>query len=637
MLPLLAGDPQEIGPYRIVGRLGAGGMGVVYAAVDGAGQRVAVKLVHEALSIDLEFRRRFSREISVLRGVEGACLARMFDADPGTERPWLATEFIPGPTLEQHVQAEGPVTGDALTGLAAGLAEALVAMHAAGVVHRDLKPSNVILSPQGPRLIDFGIAKVLDETSMTHTGTLIGSPGWISPEEYGDGRAGTPADVYGWALLVLYATTGEPPYGTGRPEVLAYRVREETPDIATVPEELREIVGRALAKDPAERPTADEALVAVTASRPDAEDDQARESFDITSFIQRTWVLPQQEAPENTDWPQSGPLAAASPTPSVPSAPEPEPEPAASASPTGPIAAQSIAVRPTGVGKLPDDQRLVMVARRSGPSWVHAYVATAAAVTVIAVAAIVATSSAERSTPTAAAQTPSAPPVTTPASLPTVTPSPSLTPTPLPEPVPTRTPKKRKPRFTGKRVSFQGITTVLPKGWRMFAVGKDYACIESPRSVGSGGPWDFTCRPDAMALVVRSSNDGWPGFGIQDNEFGFMWGQHVPCLTGGSVIRDPYGSYAEPGGDAGFYYGIDPYGSRLVHSGLAKMGDGRKAYYREWQVACEVNLVYTMKIWHLPQSKVSLYVLSARPEDGKGHRQIIASMDLRGYRHAAKV
>ena len=167
MLPLLTNDPREIGPYRVVGRLGAGGMGMVYAGMDAAGRRVAVKLVHEVYSLDLDFRRRFSREISVLGEVQGACVARVLGSDSGTERPWLATEYIAGPTLEQHVQTDGALTGDALYGLAAGLAEALVSIHAAEIVHRDLKPSNLILATDGPRLIDFGIAKVLDGASVT--------------------------------------------------------------------------------------------------------------------------------------------------------------------------------------------------------------------------------------------------------------------------------------------------------------------------------------------------------------------------------------------------------------------------------------------------------------------------------------
>jgi hypothetical protein len=177
----------------------------------------------------------------------------------------------------------------------------------------------------------------------------------------------------------------------------------------------------------------------------------------------------------------------------------------------------------------------------------------------------------------------------------------------------------------------------LPKGWRMVIVDADIACVESPRSGGAGGPWDFSCSPDSMAIALKSSKNDWPGLGIEDSEFGFMWGQHVPCLAGGGVIRNPYGKYADPGGEAGLYYGIDPYSSRLVDSGLARMGDGRKAYYREWQVACDVNLDYTMKVWYLPTSKVALYVLSAHPQDVKGYEQVIASMNLRGYKQAAKL
>ncbi|WP_328854116.1 serine/threonine protein kinase [Microbispora hainanensis] len=612
MQPLLTGDPRRIGPYLVVGRLGAGGMGVVYAAVDGSGRRVAVKLVHETLSVDLEFRRRFSRETSVLAGVEGACLARVLDSDAGTERPWLATEFIPGPTLEQHVQAEGPLTGDALYGLAAGVAEALVAMHAAGVVHRDLKPPNVICSPQGPRLIDFGIAKVLDSTSMTHTGTLIGSPGWISPEEYGEGHAGTPADVYGWGLLVLYATTGEPPYGTGRPEVLAYRVREQIPDLQAVPEDLRDLVGRALAKDPAQRPAAADVLAAVTETWQGEE--PGTEPGDVTSFIQRTWVLPLHEAP---GWPEVR-VAPAPPTKVL----RPE-EPA-----TAPAAVES-----AGAVSGADGAPVTVVARRSGASWIHAYVATAAAVTLITVTAIIAASASERSTPAVSQAAPAAS-VPAPATTATATTVPVTTATATPTPA--ESPKK-KPEAESRRVSFKGVSLTLPKGWRMTTDGDDRACVESPRSGGADGPWDFFCRPDSMAVELTSTKDDWPGFGIEDSEFGFMWGQHVPCLTGGGVLRDPYGSVSEDEGEAGLYYGIDPYASRLVHSGLAKMRDGRKAYYREWQVACEVNLTYTMMIWYLPQSKVAFYVLSAHPEDRKGFRQIIASADLRGYKHAAKL
>ncbi|MEV7968898.1 protein kinase [Sphaerisporangium sp. NPDC088356] len=456
---LSAADPHEIGPYRVVGRLGAGGMGMVYAGVDRAGRRVAIKLVHEALSTDLEFRRRFSREISVLTEVDGACVARVLGSDSGTERPWLATEFIAGPTLEQHVRAEGPLTGDALYGLAAGLAEALVAMHAVDVVHRDLKPSNVILSPRGPRLIDFGIAKVLDDTAMTHTGMLIGSPGWISPEEYGDDPVGTPVDVYGWALLVLFAATGEPPYGAGRPEVLAYRVREETPDLTGVPEGLSALVGRALDKDPDSRPAADDVLAAVTRTWRAKEKEQV--APDITSLIQRTWVMPKHEM---SDWPEPPTPALSTLPPAVPptllASAVPATGPAALrsgrpvADPTKPASGVDPAV-PQGAGtllasgmpQLPSIGQAV----KHGPSWLHAYVVTAVAVTLIAVTAIIANSSSGRSTmaaaslPTIPTSAPSA------AALPSI---PASTAT-ASSPAPTKT-AVRKPLFKGKVVSFKG-------------------------------------------------------------------------------------------------------------------------------------------------------------------------------------
>lgn len=606
MQPLSAGDPHEIGPYRVVGRLGAGGMGLVYAGVDSAGRRVAIKLVHEALSTDLEFRRRFSREISVLTEVDGACVARVLGSDSGTERPWLATEFIPGPTLEQHVRAEGPLTGDALYGLAAGLAEALVAMHAADVVHRDLKPTNVILSPQGPRLIDFGIAKVLDGTAMTHTGTLIGSPGWISPEEYGEGPAGTPADVYGWAMLVLFAVTGEPPYGTGRPEVLAYKVREEIPDLEAVPEGLRELVGRALDKDPDKRPAADDVLAAVTETWRGEEGEREPAVPDITSLIQRTWLMPQEET---ADWLEPADAAALPPAAAT--------GPAAlvsSATPTGPVA-----LRVPGALQVPGAGQVMVVAKRHGSSWFHAYAVTAAAVTAIAVTAIIVNSASERSTPVAA------PTALHPVRARTAT-------TPIPAPMKTAL---KKPRFTGKAVSFKGIRMTLPKDWRLLRIRRDLACLESPNARGESGPWEFACRPDSLIIRTGSGADRWPGSSLDDPVSGWVLGDPMPCLTGGKVWRDWSGTYGNDFGAYGFY--VAAYNATLARSSLAKMADGRKAAYREWRVTCANNDQYTMKIWHLPLSKVSLFVLSARPEDSKGYKQIIASTDLLDYKHAAKL
>ncbi|MFD0885503.1 serine/threonine protein kinase [Streptosporangium algeriense] len=291
MIPIDDHDPRQIGPYRIMGRLGTGGMGVVYAGLDPAGTRVAVKLVHDSLAGDPEFRARFAREISVLTRVRGLCTARILESDANAARPWLAAEYVPGPTLGDHVRANGPLRGEQWFGLVTGLAEALVAIHAADVVHRDIKPSNVILAPNGPRLVDFGIARALDGTSVTHSGVLVGTPGWVSPEEYRSASAGPAADVYGWGLLAVYAVSGTPPHGTGRPEVLALRVLNDPVDTSAVPEPLRGLVGRALAKDPMSRPSAREVLAeASQAWRIDGADE-------LTTRLDRTWVLPVEDVP----------------------------------------------------------------------------------------------------------------------------------------------------------------------------------------------------------------------------------------------------------------------------------------------------------------------------------------------------
>ncbi|WP_327107324.1 serine/threonine protein kinase [Nonomuraea glycinis] len=289
------GDPAEVGPYRIVGRLGAGGMGIVYAGVDAAGRRAAVKLIHDMYATNQEFRVRFRREVAMLRRVQGSCCVRMLAADADARQPWLATEYIAGRTLTEHVRVEGPLSGDGLYGLAAGLAEALVAVHAVGVVHRDLKPSNVMVSPQGPRLVDFGIARALDGTSLTATGHVIGSPGWVSPEEYAGEPAGPAADVYGWALVVVYAATGEQPYRASRPEALAHRVLTATVDTAKVPERLRSTVDRALAKTPGTRPSMDEVLAVVAdAWRAHHGEPGPRTSdpaTDVTARLRRVWTV----------------------------------------------------------------------------------------------------------------------------------------------------------------------------------------------------------------------------------------------------------------------------------------------------------------------------------------------------------
>ena len=261
--PPLPGDPDRISTYRIIGRLGTGGMGTVYAALDGHGKRVAIKAVHAHQATDQQFRLRFQREIQVLRRVTGPCLVPLLDSDPAAQIPWLATDYVPGPTLQQHLATFGPLTGMQLHLFAAGTAGALTAIHAAGVVHRDLKPANVILSPQGPKVLDFGIAQVADGTALTATGVVAGTPGWISPEYYQRGISGPPGDVFAWGAMIAYASTGRLPFGSGQEAAVAYRVISEEADLHGVPPELAGIVASCLAKDPDRRPPA-AALAQVT-------------------------------------------------------------------------------------------------------------------------------------------------------------------------------------------------------------------------------------------------------------------------------------------------------------------------------------------------------------------------------------
>ncbi|XDO63840.1 serine/threonine protein kinase [Streptomyces sp. RLB1-33] len=254
--PARPGDPGRIGPYRVIGQLGSGGMGTVHAALDPGGRRVAVKVVHPAQAGDEEFRARFKREVEVSRRVTGPCLVPLLAADPGADVPWLATAYVPGLTLGEHIAAHGPLSGARLYALAVGTAAALAAVHAAGVVHRDVKPGNVILAPDGPRVLDFGIAHALDGTSVTRTGVMTGTAGWISPEGYRTGATGSAGDVFAWGALVAYAATGRLPFGTGAPDAVAARVMSGDPDLAGIPDDLLALVTSALAKTPEERPTA---------------------------------------------------------------------------------------------------------------------------------------------------------------------------------------------------------------------------------------------------------------------------------------------------------------------------------------------------------------------------------------------
>ena len=261
--PLLQTDPSQVGRYRLVARLGAGGMGVVYLGASQDGQQVAVKVLRPELADNPEFRARFGREVTMLTRVQGVCTVRVIQADTKGPKPFLVTEFADGPSLSEYINARGPLDARMLYGLATGLAEALTAIHAAGIVHRDLKPSNVLLTAGGPKVIDFGIAQALDTTSLTRTGITLGSAGFMAPEQI-MGKAWTPADIFTWGVTVAYAASGQAPFGTGPPDAIMYRIVHAAPDISAVPPRLRPLVEAALAKEPRDRPTAPQLLSELT-------------------------------------------------------------------------------------------------------------------------------------------------------------------------------------------------------------------------------------------------------------------------------------------------------------------------------------------------------------------------------------
>ncbi|WP_432133652.1 protein kinase domain-containing protein [Streptomyces sp. bgisy154] len=249
-------DPRGIGSYRLLGRLGAGGMGRVYLGRSAGGRTVAVKLVHPHFALDREFRARFRREVEAARRVGGEWTAPVLDADPDAAQPWVATGYVAGPALADAVAEHGPLPVRSVRLLGRGLAQALTAVHAEGLVHRDVKPSNVLLTVEGPRLIDFGIVRATDGTaSLTATGASVGSPGYMAPEQILGERVTGSADVFSLGATLAYAATGAAPFPGDSSAALLYKVVHEEPELGSLGGELRELVAACLAKDPAARPT----------------------------------------------------------------------------------------------------------------------------------------------------------------------------------------------------------------------------------------------------------------------------------------------------------------------------------------------------------------------------------------------
>ncbi|MEU9300937.1 serine/threonine-protein kinase [Streptomyces sp. NPDC048269] len=346
--PLAGDDPTTIAGYRLAAKLGAGGMGKVYLSYTPGGRPVAIKVIRPEFGEDAEFRRRFAQEVQSAQRVQGLFTAPVIDADTDGAQPWLATAYVPGPSLADAVVAHGALPVEAVLLLIAGMAEALHVIHGAGIVHRDLKPSNVLLAADGPRVIDFGIAYAADATSLTGSGVTIGTPSFMAPEQAA-GRKVTPAtDIFALGQVAAYAATGTPAFGEGTSHGVLYRIVHEEPDLGGVPERLTELVTRCLAKDPEARPSLSEIIAlcqaanAETVLRRPEDWLPAPVAADIT-------VRAAAPAPVQTPPPPSAAPAVAAYSPTTPAAP--------ATSPAAPAAAPAApATPPPGYGPPPQQQ-----------------------------------------------------------------------------------------------------------------------------------------------------------------------------------------------------------------------------------------------------------------------------------------
>jgi len=339
-------DPQWIGTYQLEKRLGGGGMGLVYLGRSPGGRLVAIKVIRADLASDPEFRTRFAREVTAARKVSGIFTAEVVDADLRGPVPWLATSYVAGPSLEQEVSGHGPLSVAAVTALAAGLAEGLNVIHAAGVVHRDLKPSNVLLAGDGPRLIDFGISQSAEMSRLTGTGMVIGSPGFMSPEQATGRETGPPSDIFSLGAVLVFAATGRGPFGSGSSEDLLDRVVRGRPDTGGLPAAIRPLAEWCLAKDPRRRPTAAGLLAELSPVRPAASPEPAPGETAHPATVRAPARGPAQitvratrsAAPPRVPAAPGPPLPAAQPPPRVPAAQPPPRVPAAQPPPRVPAA-----------------------------------------------------------------------------------------------------------------------------------------------------------------------------------------------------------------------------------------------------------------------------------------------------------
>ncbi|MEV0446364.1 serine/threonine-protein kinase [Streptomyces sp. NPDC050600] len=332
MDPLNAEDPVTIGPFRLIGRLGVGGMGRVFLARSAGGRTVAVKVVHAELAAQDEFRRRFAREVAALERVGGTGTAPVLGSDTGAELPWVAVGYVPGPSLRSVVgDAFGPLPPDSVRTLASGLARALVHVHAAGLVHRDLKPSNVLLTVDGPKIIDFGIARAVDTVTdggLTSTGAVVGSPGFMSPEQVRGEKLTPASDVFCLGSVLAYAATGRTPFGGADSGVHAtmFRIAHDEPDLTDLAPELSGLIRACLTKDAAGRPTATELVDTLQVTEPWL-------PADLLARLGRHAALLLETEAEDTPLPER-------------TAPTDRPDPATPAAPTDPTAPETAPRRP---------------------------------------------------------------------------------------------------------------------------------------------------------------------------------------------------------------------------------------------------------------------------------------------------
>ncbi|XRQ03834.1 protein kinase domain-containing protein [Actinomadura welshii] len=298
--------PERIGPYRVVDRLGEGGMGTVYTGLDGNGSKVAIKVIRRQFAADRQYRARFEAEVAAAQRVRPFCTAPVLDADPAADPPYLVTEYVNGPSLKDAVGGGGPLRGADLEAVAVGIATALTAIHDAGVVHRDLKPANVLLSTFGPRVIDFGIARSLDGTRLTATGGIVGTPAFMAPEQL-DGRGAGPAsDVFAWGATVAFAARGGPCFGGDSIPAIIHQIVSGEPDLSGLDGTLLAAVQAALAKDPERRPSAQSLLDRLISSG-------VRQPAETTSL--RTPAPPGTQAGGRTEARTPTPADASTPAP----------------------------------------------------------------------------------------------------------------------------------------------------------------------------------------------------------------------------------------------------------------------------------------------------------------------------------